>query len=72
MEILKDFDDLIEFMAGIERDNRPKKVKSLKNYIIGYYEGIKHSKINPHEIVKMMEEKNLIFLGLNSEVIYNF
>ena len=72
MEILNDFDDFIEFMGGMERDNRPKKVKSLKNYITGYYEGIKHSKINAHEIVKLMEEKSLIFLGLNNEVIYNF
>ena len=72
MEILNDFDDFIEFMGSIERDSRPKKVKSLKNYITGYYEGIKHSKINSHEIVKLMEERNLIFLGLNGEVIYNF
>lgn len=72
MEILNDFNDFIEFLGGIERDNRPKKVKSLKNYITGYYEGIKHSKINAHAIVKEMEEKNFIFLGLNSEVIYNF
>ena len=49
-----------------------KKVKSLKNYITGYYEGIKHSKINSHEVIKEMEEKNLLFLGLNSEIIYNF
>jgi hypothetical protein len=72
MEILNDFNDFVEFLGGIERDNRPKKVKSLKNYITGYYEGIKHSKINPHNIIKEMEEKDLIFLGLNSEVIYNF
>jgi hypothetical protein len=72
MEILTDFNDFVEFLGGIERDNRPKKVKSLKNYITGYYEGIKHSKINSHAIIKEMEEKNLIFLGLNSEVIYNF
>ena len=72
MEILNDFNDFVEFLGGIERDNRPKKVKSLKNYITGYYEGIKHSNINSHTIIKEMEEKNLIFLGLNSEVIYNF
>jgi hypothetical protein len=72
MEILNDFNDFVEFLGGVERDNRPKKVKSLKNYITGYYEGIKHAKINPHNIIKEMEEKDLIFLGLNSEVIYNF
>jgi len=72
MEILNDFNDFVEFLGGIERDNRPKKVKSLKNYITGYYEGIKNSKINSHAVIKEMEEKDLIFLGLNSEVIYNF
>ena len=72
MDIVTDFDDFVEYLGGMDRDNRPKKVKSLKNYITGYYEGIKHSKINSHEVIKKMEEKNLLFLGLNSEVIYNF
>jgi hypothetical protein len=72
MAIVNDLDDFIDYLGSMERESRPKKVKSLKNYITGYYEGIKHSKINPHSVIKELEEKNLIFLGLNSEVIYNF
>ena len=51
---------------------RPKKAKPLKNYITGYYEGIKHIEINPHNVIKELESRNLLFIGLNGEVIYNF
>ncbi|MES2517114.1 MAG: hypothetical protein V4585_03335 [Bacteroidota bacterium] len=68
----KDLDDLVEYLGGLERDMRPKKVKPLKNYIIGYFEGIKHTEINAHLVIKEMERQDLIFLGLNGDVIYNF
>lgn len=51
MQILNVFNDFVDFMVSMERNSRPKKVKSLKNYITGYYEGIKHAKINSHEVI---------------------
>ena len=68
----KDLNDFVEYLGGIDRENRPKKAKPLKNYITGYYEAIKHLKVNPHKIIKELEIKNLLFVGLNGEVIYNF
>ena len=67
-----DLDDFIEFLTGVEREMRPKKAKPLKNYIIGYYEVIKHVEINPHLVIKELESKDLLFVGPNGEVIYNF
>jgi hypothetical protein len=73
MEIVsKDLDDFVEFLGGVEREMRPKKAKPLKNYITGYYEGIKHIEINPHNVIKELENQDLLFIGLNGEVIYNF
>lgn len=68
----KNLDDFVEFLGGVDREMRPKKAKPLKNYIIGYYEGIKHIEINPHNIIKELEIRDLLFIGLNGEVIYNF
>lgn len=68
----KNLEDFIEFFGGVERDIRPKKAKPLKNYIVGYYEGIKHLNVNPQTIIKELENKDLLFVGLNGEVIYNF
>lgn len=68
----KNLEDFIEFLGGVEREIRPKKAKPLKNYIIGYYEGIKHIEINPHNVIKELESRDLLFVGLNGEVIYNF
>ncbi len=69
---VKYLDDFIEFMSGVERDVRPKKAKPLKNYIVGYYEGIKHVEINAHNVIKELENRDLLFVGLNGDVIYNF
>jgi hypothetical protein len=68
----KNLDDFVEFLGGVDREMRPKKAKPLKNYITGYYEGIKHMEINPHNVIKELENRNLLFVGLNGEVIYNF
>ena len=68
----KDINDFVEYIGGVDRDNRPKKAKPLKNYIIGYFEGIKHVEVNPHNVIKELEKRDLLFVGLNSEVIYNF
>jgi hypothetical protein len=68
----KDLEDFLEFFGGVERDVRPKKAKPLKNYITGYYEGIKHITINPHNVIKELENRDLLFVGLNGDVIYNF
>ena len=68
----KNLDDFVEFLGGVEREMRPKKAKPLKNYIVGYYEGIKHLEINPHLVIKELESRDLLFIGLNGEVIYNF
>jgi hypothetical protein len=67
-----DFDDFVEFLGGVDRDNRPKKAKPLKNYIVGYYGAIKHKDVNAHDIIKELELRDLLFVGLNGEVIYNF
>ena len=73
MEIIaKDLDDFVEFLGGVDREMRPKKAKPLKNYISGYYEAIKHIEINPHNVIKELESRDLLFIGLNGEVIYNF
>ena len=68
----KNLDDFIEFFGGVEREVRPKKAKPLKNYIVGYYEGIKHVEVNAHQIIKELESRDLLFVGLNGDVIYNF
>ncbi len=68
----KDLDDFVEFLGGVDREMRPKKAKPLKNYITGYYEAIKHIEINSHHVIKELENRNLLFVGLNGEVIYNF
>ena len=68
----KNLDDFVEFLGGVDREVRPKKAKPLKNYITGYYEGIKHIEINPHNVIKELESRDLLFIGLNGEVIYNF
>jgi hypothetical protein len=68
----KDLEDFLEFFGGINREVRPKKAKPLKNYITGYYEGIKHTTINPQNVIKQLEDRDLLFIGLNGEVIYNF
>ena len=68
----KNLDDFVEFLGGMDREMRPKKAKPLKNYITGYYEGIKYIEINPHNVIKELESRNLLFIGLNGEVIYNF
>ena len=68
----KDLDDFVEFLGGVEREVRPKKAKPLKNYITGYFEAIKHVEINPHNVIKELENRDLLFIGLNGEVIYNF
>ncbi len=68
----KDLDDFVEFLGGVEREMRPKKAKPLKNYITGYFEAIKHVEINPHNVIKELEIRDLLFIGLNGEVIYNF
>ena len=68
----KNLNDFVEFLGGMEREMRPKKAKPLKNYITGYYESIKHIEINPHNIIKELEIRNLLFVGMNGEVIYNF
>ncbi len=68
----KEIDDFVEFLGGVERELRPKKAKPLKNYIVGYFEGIKHLEINPHNVIKELEIRDLLFVGLNGEVIYNF
>lgn len=65
-------DDFVEFLTGVKREMRPKKAKPLKNYITGYYEGIKHVEINPHLVMKELESKDLLFVGPNGDVIYNF
>jgi hypothetical protein len=70
--VSKNLDDFVEFLGGVEREIRPKKAKALKNYISGYYEGIKHIEINPHNVIKELENRDLLFIGLNGEVIYNF
>jgi hypothetical protein len=70
--VAKNLDDFVEFLGGVDRELRPKKAKPLKNYIIGYYEGIKHIEINPHTVIKELENRDLLFIGLNGEVIYNF
>ena len=70
--LVNDFDDLVEYLGGVERDMRPKKAKPLKNYIIGYYAGIKHTETNPYSVIKELENRDLIFVGLNGDVIYNF
>ncbi len=68
----KNLDDFVESLGGVEREMRPKKAKPLKNYIIGHYEGIKHIEVNPHIVIKDLESRDLLFVGLNGEVIYNF
>ena len=68
----RNLDDFVEFLGGMDREMRPKKAKPLKNYITGYYEGIKHIEIIPHNVIKELESRNLLFIGLNGEVIYNF
>lgn len=70
--VSKNLDDFVEFLGGVDREARPKKAKPLKNYITGYYEGIKHTEINPHTVIKELESRDLLFIGLNGEVIYNF
>ena len=68
----KNLDSFVEFLGGMEREKRPKKAKPLKNYITGYYEGIKRIEINPHNVIRELEIRNLLFVGMNGEVIYNF
>ena len=68
----RDIDDFVEFLGGVERELRPKKAKPLKNYIVGYFEAIKHLEINPHNVINVLEIRDLLFVGLNGEVIYNF
>lgn len=68
----KDLIDFVEYLSGVDRENRPKKAKPLKNYINGYYEAIKHIEVNPHNVIKELEMRDLLFVGLNGEVIYNF
>ena len=68
----KDLNDFVEYLAGVDREKRPKKAKPLKNYIYGYYEAIKHIEVNSHNVIKELENRDLLFVGLNGEVIYNF
>ncbi|MCU0469382.1 MAG: hypothetical protein MUF58_12345 [Arcicella sp.] len=70
--LVTNLDDLVEYLSGVDREIRPKKAKPLKNYIKGYYEGIKHTEVNPYTVINEMENRNLIFVGLNGDIIYNF
>ncbi|MFY7829005.1 hypothetical protein [Flectobacillus sp. BAB-3569] len=64
-------EDLVDYLAGIERAKRPKKAKSLKNYIATFFVDMQPPQ-NPHNLLRDLEQKGWIFIGLNGDIIYNF
>lgn len=64
-------EDLHELLEGMDRDKRPKKAKTLKNYINTFYI-VNEAQVNTHNILREMEQRDWIFIGMNGEVIYNF
>lgn len=64
-------EDLVDYLAGIERAKRPKKAKSLKNYISTFFVG-SHPPQSPHNLLRELEQKGWIFIGLNGDNNYNF
>ncbi|WP_026994691.1 hypothetical protein [Flectobacillus major] len=66
---VNELEDLVDYLASIERAKRPKKAKSLKNYIATFYGG---DISNLHHVIKEMEQQGWIFVGMNGEIIYNF
>lgn len=66
-----DLDELIGVMSGLERDRRPKKVKTLKNYIQTFFlNGNPDSDLQI--VLDELERRDLIYVGINGDVIYNF
>ncbi len=69
---VNEIDDFVAYLAGIDRSKRPKKAKSLKNYIATFLIGGSDTPFNPHTVIKDLEQKGWIFIGMNGEIIYNF
>ncbi|MFC0183762.1 hypothetical protein SAMN04515674_11139 [Pseudarcicella hirudinis] len=66
-----DLDELIGVMSGLERDRRPKKVKTLRNYIQTFFlNGNPDSDLQI--VLDELERRDLIYVGINGDVIYNF
>jgi hypothetical protein len=66
-----ELEDLQGLLENMDRDKRPKKAKTLKNYISSFRIGT-FPPMNPHNILREMEQRDWIFIGMNGEVIYNF
>ncbi len=69
---VNEIDDFVDYLAGIDRNKRPKKAKSLKNYIATFSISSPETQMNPHSIIRELEQKGWIFIGMNGEIIYNF